>query len=151
MKRSLGALACALSVAGSGAMADARGPTITGLRITVGAPVVPKPEVLRLRLDWSLAIARDYFGLAPDCGAARVGFTYLAEPVVGLAVPPKCHIAVSRTLRAYPVSTCYTVVHEYGHLLGLGHIEGTVMAEFAPKDPRTFTPCAPLIPSYERK
>ena len=80
---------------------------------------------------WSLSYARAHWhGRLPACGVVRVRVGITQGPAGayrGYAYPDRCRIEIARTLitdgppERHELEYCAVLVHEYGHLLGLGH------------------------------
>lgn len=68
-----------------------------------------------------LVLALAYWGQAPACGQAAIVVDSLPPPAVGFADLAACRITLASGRAWRPGEVCMTVLHEYGHLLGLGH------------------------------
>jgi hypothetical protein len=68
-----------------------------------------------------LLLAAAFWGQTPACGQPSIKPAALPAPVVGRADFADCSIVVDPSRLTYAGSACMTVVHEYGHELGLGH------------------------------
>lgn len=68
-----------------------------------------------------LMIAAAFWGQTPDCGQPSIERAQFLPPVVGLADLGTCTIFVDPSRFQAAGWACMTVLHEYGHELGLGH------------------------------
>jgi hypothetical protein len=72
-----------------------------------------------------LLIAAAFWGQTPDCGQPTIATASLPVAarleVVGTFDPDSCVIVVDPSHFRFSGAACMAVVHEYGHLLGLGH------------------------------
>lgn len=68
-----------------------------------------------------LLIAAAFWGQTPDCGQPSLTSAELPPPVVGFADLADCSIVVDPRRFYFSGAACVVVVHEYGHLIGLGH------------------------------
>jgi hypothetical protein len=72
-----------------------------------------------------LLIAAAFWGQTPDCGTPSISATALPDhgglQTVGLADLNTCSIEVDPRRFYFAGAACEVIVHEFGHLLGLGH------------------------------
>lgn len=68
-----------------------------------------------------LIIAAAFWGQSPDCGPPDIYASVLPNDVVGLADLRTCQITLDPRLFTVAGQPCQVTIHEYGHLLGLGH------------------------------
>lgn len=126
---------------------------LSALALSVCAPPAARadhgPTLLDEGLARYLAIAHAYWGgpkpvcIADGVTVIPVHAVFYDDPdaeVVARADQPGCHIWLDRSSwrDMRPAEACMTIVHEWGHLLGLGHSHDPfdVMAEFPTAPPR---------------
>ena len=126
---------------------------LSALALSVCAPPAARADHGTTFLDEGLArymaIAHAYWGgPAPVCiengiNVIPVHAVLYDDPdpeVVARADQPGCHIWLDRSSwrDMRPTEACMTIVHEWGHLLGLGHSRDAldVMAEFPTVPPK---------------
>jgi hypothetical protein len=129
-------LACAL-VAPGAARADSAGPVPAGARrahlAQAAAAPAPDPATDPQIAQW-MATAQGYWGAAPNCpqGISIQRAQWLPDPGVwAAAVQGGCAVAfdpdfypppAGYDLGWYQAAMCSVVAHEWGHLLGYGHV-----------------------------
>jgi hypothetical protein len=100
--------------------------TICGASALTSGPAAAATPSVPPSLAAAYAVAEDYWGAKPElCSSVTVEWAPLTPPIVGLGTQPEaaapipCSIQIREGLP--PAEYCYTMVHEYGHNLGLGH------------------------------
>lgn len=89
-----------------------------------------------------LVIAAAFWGQSPACGYPDIEAVDLPPPIVGLADSEACSISIRRDVLSTPGLGCEVALHEYGHLLGLGHSTNPNNVMYPVMRLRPVWPCA---------